>query len=156
MNSRRMAAGRLLSRACSGRLRKSEGSLLRHPVRRNIKTAGPQCMRGKLRRLTACHNPLHHLGRQKRQTYEPADVLLADSVAPGDLDHRSASAAHEVVEPAVCSRHRSVLESTFDKLVQVKNAADRMRLEYLLLGSRMSLEERRRFDAYCVADTVDD
>jgi hypothetical protein len=50
----------------------------------------------------------------------------------------------------------SVLESTFDKLAQVKNAADRMRLEYVLLGSRMSLEERRRFDAYCVVDEVDD
>ena len=50
----------------------------------------------------------------------------------------------------------SVLQSTIDKLEQVKNAADRMRLEYLLLGSRMSLEERRRFDAYCVADSVDD
>jgi hypothetical protein len=45
----------------------------------------------------------------------------------------------------------SVLQSTIDKLVQVKNAADRMRLEYLLLGSRMSLEERRQFDNYCVA-----
>jgi uncharacterized protein (DUF2461 family) len=33
--------------------------------------------------------------------------LLADSVALGDLDHRSASATHEIVEPAVCSRHRS-------------------------------------------------
>jgi hypothetical protein len=50
----------------------------------------------------------------------------------------------------------SVLQSTIDKLVQVENAADRMRLEYVLLGSRMSLEERRRFDAYCVVDTVDD
>jgi hypothetical protein len=50
----------------------------------------------------------------------------------------------------------SVLESTIDKLVQVENAADRMRLEYVLLGSRMSLEERRRFDAYCVVDAVDD
>jgi hypothetical protein len=50
----------------------------------------------------------------------------------------------------------SVLQSTFDKLVRVKNAADRMRLEYVLLGRRMSLEERRRFDAYCVADAVDD
>jgi hypothetical protein len=45
----------------------------------------------------------------------------------------------------------SVLHSTIDKLVQVKNAADRMRLEYLLLGSRMSLAERRQFDNYCVA-----
>jgi hypothetical protein len=44
----------------------------------------------------------------------------------------------------------SVLQSTLDKLVQVKNAADRMRLEYLLLGSRMSLKERRQFDDYCV------
>jgi hypothetical protein len=50
----------------------------------------------------------------------------------------------------------SVLQSTLDKLVQVKNAADRLRLEYVLLGSRMSLEERRRFDAYCVAGAVDD
>jgi len=50
----------------------------------------------------------------------------------------------------------SVLQSTFDKLMQMKNAADRMRLEYLLLGSRMSLEERRRFDAYCVAAAVDE
>ena len=46
-----------------------------------------------------------------------------------------------------------VLQSTIDKLVQVKNAADRVRLEYLLLGSRMSLTERRQFDDYCVADT---
>jgi hypothetical protein len=45
----------------------------------------------------------------------------------------------------------SVLQSAIDKLVQVKNAADRMRLEYLLLGSRMSLRERRQFDNYCVA-----
>jgi len=49
--------------------------------------------------------PLHHLGREKRQPYNPTDVLLADSVAPGDLDHRSAT--HEIVEPAVCTRHRS-------------------------------------------------
>jgi len=54
------------------------------------------------------------------------------------------------------SNPSSVLESTFDKLAQVKNAADRMRLEYVLLGSRMSLEDRRQFDAYCVVDTVDD
>ena len=47
----------------------------------------------------------------------------------------------------------SVLQSTIFKLVQVKNAADRVRLEYLLLGSRMSLTERRQFDDYCVADT---
>jgi hypothetical protein len=45
----------------------------------------------------------------------------------------------------------SVLQSAIDKLVQVKNNADRMRLEYLLLGSRMSLRERRQFDNYCVA-----
>jgi hypothetical protein len=45
----------------------------------------------------------------------------------------------------------SVLQSTIDKLVHVKNAADRMRLEYLLLGSRMPLHERRQFDDYCVA-----
>ena len=44
-----------------------------------------------------------------------------------------------------------VLQSTIDKLVQVQNPADRMRLEYLLLGSRMSLKERRQFDDYCVA-----
>src|ERR1700733_10976125 len=45
----------------------------------------------------------------------------------------------------------SILQSTIDKLVQVKNEADRMRLEYLLLGSRMPLEERRQFDDYWVA-----
>jgi hypothetical protein len=45
----------------------------------------------------------------------------------------------------------SVLQSTIDKLVQVQNAADRMRLEYLLLGTRMSRDERRQFDNYCVA-----
>ena len=50
----------------------------------------------------------------------------------------------------------SVLQSTIDELVRVENAADRMRLEYVLLGSRMPLEERRRFDAYCVVDAVDD
>src|SRR5229473_3741331 len=104
---KKSVAGPSLIGACSDRLRKSEGSLLRRPVHGNIKTAGPQTLRGKLRRLTACHNPLHHLGRQKRQTYEPADVLLADSVAPGDLDHRSASTTHEIVEPAVGARHRS-------------------------------------------------
>jgi len=49
----------------------------------------------------------------------------------------------------------SILQSTIDRLVQVKDAADRMRLEYLLLGSRMSLEERRRFDVYCVAGAAD-
>jgi hypothetical protein len=49
-----------------------------------------------------------------------------------------------------------VLQSTIDKLEQVENAADRLRLEYVLLGSRMSLEERQRFDAYCVAGAVDD
>jgi hypothetical protein len=50
----------------------------------------------------------------------------------------------------------SILQSAIDRLVQVKNAGDRIRLEYLLLGSRMSLEERRRFDAYCVAGAVDE
>jgi hypothetical protein len=50
----------------------------------------------------------------------------------------------------------SVLQSTIDKLVQVKNTADRMRLAYVLLGSRMSLKQRRRFDAYCVEGAVDD
>ena len=44
----------------------------------------------------------------------------------------------------------SVLQSTIDKLVQVHNAAERMRLEYWLLGSRMSLKERKQFDDYCV------
>jgi hypothetical protein len=48
----------------------------------------------------------------------------------------------------------SVLQSTIDRLVQVNNSADRMRLEYLLLGSRMSLKERRQFDDYCVAGAV--
>jgi hypothetical protein len=48
----------------------------------------------------------------------------------------------------------SVLQSTLDKLAQVENAADRMRQEYLLLGSRMSLKERRQFEAYCVARGV--
>jgi hypothetical protein len=33
--------GRLLTGACSGRLRKSEGSLLRRPVHWDIRTAGP-------------------------------------------------------------------------------------------------------------------
>jgi hypothetical protein len=46
---------------------------------------------------------------------------------------------------------RSVLQSAIDKLLQVQNVADRRRLEYLLLGSRMSLEERNQFDEYCVA-----
>ena len=45
----------------------------------------------------------------------------------------------------------SVLQSTIDKLVRVNNATERIRLEYLLLGSRMSLTERRQFDDYCVA-----
>ena len=43
----------------------------------------------------------------------------------------------------------SVLQSTIHKLVQVRNNADRLRLEYLLMGGRLSLEERRQFDAYC-------
>src|SRR6266849_3626434 len=102
---KKSVAGPLLIGACSDRLRKSEGSLLRRPVHWNIKTAGLQTLRGKLMRLTTCHNPLHRLGCEKRQTYEPADVLLADSVALGDLDHRSAT--HEIVESEVCSRHRS-------------------------------------------------
>jgi hypothetical protein len=68
---------------------------LRRPVHWNIKTAGLQTLRGKLGRLTACHDPLRHLGGDKSQTYEPADVLLADSAALGDLDHRSAT--HEIV-----------------------------------------------------------
>src|SRR5216683_1995196 len=100
-------AGRLLIGACSERLRKSEGSLLHLPIYWKIETACVQTLRGKLKRLTACHNPLHYLGCEKRQTHKPADVLLADSVAPGDLDHRLASTTHEIVEPAVCSRHRS-------------------------------------------------
>ena len=50
LNKRRVVAGRLLIGACSSRLRKSEGSLLRHPVHWNIKTAGLQTLRGKLRR----------------------------------------------------------------------------------------------------------
>ena len=45
----------------------------------------------------------------------------------------------------------SVLQSAIDKLLQVKNAADRRRLEYLIFGSRMPLEERKQFDDYCVA-----
>src|SRR6202022_933919 len=107
LNKRKVVAGPLLIGACSGRLRKSEGSLLRRPVHRNIKTAGPQCLRGNLRRLRACNNPLPHLGREKREMYKPADVLLADSIGSGDRDHRPASAAHEIVEPAVRSRPRS-------------------------------------------------
>ena len=43
----------------------------------------------------------------------------------------------------------SVLQSTIHKLVQVRNNADRLRLEYLLMGGRLSLGERRQFDAYC-------
>jgi hypothetical protein len=45
----------------------------------------------------------------------------------------------------------SILQSAIDSLLQVKNADDRKRLEYLLLGSRMSLEERRQLEDYCVA-----
>jgi hypothetical protein len=53
-------------------------------------------------------------------------------------------------------RNRSaLLPSTIARLVQVENAADRMRLEYLLLGSRMSLDAKRRFDVYCVASALD-
>src|SRR6266404_1173546 len=105
VEQKKSVAGPLLIGACSDRLRKSEGSLLRHPAHWNIKTAGLQTLRGKLRRLAARHDPLHHLGCEKRQTYKPADVLLADPVGLGDLDHRSAT--HEIVEPAVCPRHRS-------------------------------------------------
>jgi hypothetical protein len=77
------------------------------------------------------------------QTDEWHDALKSLGVATSD------SSGHP--------RHpSSVLESTFAKLIQVENAADRLRLEYVLLGSRMSLEERRRFDAYCVVDAVDD
>lgn len=43
----------------------------------------------------------------------------------------------------------SVLQLTIHKLVQVRNNADRLRLEYLLMGERLSLGERRQFDAYC-------
>jgi hypothetical protein len=81
------------------------GRLLRRPAHWNIKTADLQTLQGKLGRLTACRKPLDRLGCEKRQTYEPADVLLADSVALGDLDHRSAT--DEILEPGVCSRHRS-------------------------------------------------
>jgi hypothetical protein len=77
------------------------------------------------------------------KTDEWHDALKSIGVATSDSSGRSRNPS-------------SVLQSTFDKLVQVKNAADRMRLEYVLLGSRMSLEERRRFDAYCVVDKVDD
>jgi hypothetical protein len=49
----------------------------------------------------------------------------------------------------------AILQSTIARLVQVENAADRMRLEYLLFGNRMSLDERRRFDVYCVASAGD-
>jgi len=45
----------------------------------------------------------------------------------------------------------SVLQAAIDSLLQVKNVADRKRLEYLLLGSRMSLEDRKQFDDYCPA-----
>jgi hypothetical protein len=47
----------------------------------------------------------------------------------------------------------SILQSAMDSLLRVKNSDDRRRLEYLLLGSRMSLEERRQLDDYCVATT---
>jgi len=46
-------------------------------------------------------------------------------------------------------RSSFVLESTIDGVVHVKNPADRERLEYVLLGSALSLADRRRFDAYC-------
>jgi hypothetical protein len=45
----------------------------------------------------------------------------------------------------------SILQAAIDSLLRVKNADDRKRLEYLLLGSRMSLEDRRQLDDYCVA-----
>jgi len=45
----------------------------------------------------------------------------------------------------------SILQTAIDSLLQVKDAADRKRLEYLLLGTRMSLEDRKQFDDYCAA-----
>lgn len=44
-----------------------------------------------------------------------------------------------------------ILQAAIDSLLQVKNATDRKRLEYLLLGSRMTLEDRKQFDDYCAA-----
>jgi hypothetical protein len=46
---------------------------------------------------------------------------------------------------------RTVMQSALDKLTKVRDGADRLRLEYLLLGGQISLEERRQFDGYCVA-----
>src|SRR5579863_1289762 len=45
----------------------------------------------------------------------------------------------------------SILQAAINSLLQVTDAADRKRLEYLLLGTRMSLEDRKQFDDYCAA-----
>ena len=83
--------------------------------------------------------------------------LYADSFKTDEWHDALKSLGVATNEPSGHPRTPSwVLQSTIDKLVEVKNTADRIRLEYLLLGSRMSQEERRRFDAYCVADAVDD
>ena len=46
-------------------------------------------------------------------------------------------------------RSSLVLESTIHSVVNVKNPADRERLEYVLFGSALSLADRRQFDGYC-------
>ena len=43
----------------------------------------------------------------------------------------------------------SVLESTIDSIVRVRNAAERERLEYVLFGNALPLSDRKQFDAYC-------
>src|SRR5216683_1770217 len=65
----------------------AERLLLRRPSKPED-AAGQQRLPGELGRLATVDDPLDELGREKGQTNQAADVLLADAITPGELDHR--------------------------------------------------------------------
>src|SRR6266849_10263208 len=86
----RAAGGNLESRRLSSSAAwgEAERLLLRRPTKRESDAAGQQRLRGELGRLATVDDPLDDLRGEKGKPHQSADILLADAIAPGELDHR--------------------------------------------------------------------
>src|SRR6202022_1349000 len=79
--------------------------LLRRPTKRENDAAGQQRLRGELGRLATVDDRLDDLRGEKGEP-QPADILLADAITPGELDHRGGPPGQKICKPAMRARHR--------------------------------------------------